>query len=352
MPRFERRLAVRRLPLRHTFRISRSSREAVHNVFMALSDGQVTGYGEAAPSARYGEDPGAVLDWMDALPLEALGEAGSPGELREILDRHNSGRPVYAARVMAEMAWLDWHARSEGRSLGRTWSPDHARTPPTSYTIGMGSPEEIRRKVREAENAGAPLLKVKLGDAHDEETIRTVRSLTDRPLRVDANEGWGDLDLAHRRIAFLEGQGVEMVEQPMPAGMEEAMRELKAWSPIPLCADESFRGSESLEELAGSFDVVNIKLMKIGSLLAARQSLHRAHDLGLKVMIGCMVESSLAIAAGAAVALEADYADLDGFLLVEGDPFEGLHLNEDYRIGVGEEAGLGVSPSREAEVWR
>lgn len=351
MSRFERRLAIYRLPLRHTFRISRSSRDAVQNVFLSLSAGGVTGYGEAAPSARYNEDPESVRAWLENLPDEAFDEAGSPDELREILDRHNRHRPVYAARVMAEMAWLDWRARSDGRSLGRTWAPGQTHTPPTSYTIGMGSPEEIRRKVEEAEAAGAPLLKVKLGNERDEETIRAVRELTRKPLRVDANEGWGDVELARRRIAFLEGQGVEMVEQPMPAGMEAEMRKLKAWSPLPLCADESFRGEESLEALAAAFDVINIKLMKMGSLLKARDTLRRAHGLGLKVMVGCMVESSLAISAGAAVALEADYADLDGFLLVDRDPFEGLHLEEDFRIRVTEAPGLGVRPTREAEVW-
>ena len=150
------------------------------------------------------------------------------------------------------------------------------------------------------------------------------------------------MDQAKREIEFLATQNVELIEQPMPASELELMKKLKGWSPLPLAADESFTGTENLEEIAEAFHIINIKLMKIGSLIKAREVIQQAKKMKLKVMIGCMIESSLANAAGTLVALQADYADLDGHLLISNDPFSGLKVNADYRVCLSEEPGFGV----------
>ena len=186
------------------------------------------------------------------------------------------------------------------------------------------------------------MYKIKLGTHNDRKIIQAIREVTDKPLRVDANEGWKTIDQAKREIEYLAEQGIEMVEQPMPSSMIKELAEVKRWSPLPLMADESFTGVEPLTEIAEQFDIINIKLMKIGSLLKAKRTIEQAHILGLEVMIGCMIESSLAITAGGVLALNCEYADLDGHLLISNDPFSGLKVLEDGRISLSEKQGLGV----------
>ncbi len=198
----------------------------------------------------------------------------------------------------------------------------------------------MQQKVRAASQY--PIFKIKLGTTRDREIINAIRQVTDKPLRVDANEGWKTLEQAQREIEFLATQNIELIEQPMPAAEFELMKELKRWSPLPLCADESFMGNEDLEEISEAFHIINIKLMKIGSLSKARKVVQEAHQLGLEVMIGCMIESSLANAAGALISLNAEYADLDGHLLISNDPFQGLLTDRQARIRLSDKEGLGV----------
>jgi hypothetical protein len=175
----------------------------------------------------------------------------------------------------------------------------------------------MQRKIREADQY--PLYKIKLGTDRDHQIIEGIRKVTDKPLRVDANEGWKTVDQAKKEIEYLEKHGIEIVEQPMHSSMAKELRELKKWSPVPLMADESFTGTEPLDEIAEQFDIINIKLMKIGSLVKAKRTIKQAQDLGLKVMIGCMIESSLAISAGGVLASFCEYADLDGNLIKSVD---------------------------------
>jgi L-alanine-DL-glutamate epimerase-like enolase superfamily enzyme len=187
--------------------------------------------------------------------------------------------------------------------------------------------------------------KIKLGTDRDREIIQAIREVTSKPLRVDANEGWTNLDQAKREIDFLSNQNVELIEQPMPSAEFGQMKKLKEWSPLPLAADESFIGDENLREIAEAFHIINIKLMKIGSLVKARNVIKEAHELGLKVMIGCMIESSLANAAGGLLALESEYADLDGHVLISNDPYIGFKLNSEKQIVLSDSSGLGVEPT-------
>lgn len=328
------------LKLKEVFTISRGSKSQVPNVFLSITKDGFTGYGEAGPNTRYNETPEKVKEYFDSLPDDFFDEIEHAEEITEKLESlHLSS--IQSAKCAIEMAWLDWWAKSQDQPLWKLWGIDSSTGPVTSYTIGLDTPERMQKKIQEA--GQYPVYKIKLGTDRDREIIQAIREVTDKPLRVDANEGWTNLDQAKREIEFLATQNVELIEQPMPADEFELMKKLKQWSPLPLAADESFRGNEDLREIAEAFHVINIKLMKIGSLVKARQVLKEARSLGMEVMIGCMIESSLANAAGALLALEADYADLDGHLLIGNDPFSGLTVRESGEIELSEKSGFGVS---------
>lgn len=334
---------TQKLALKQPFTIARGTKKNVSNVFVTLSADGYTGVGEAAPNSRYDEDAQKVTACIESLPDDFF-EGISAAE--DLADKLSARRPqIKAAMAAMEMAWLDWWGKKQGRPLWQLWDAPSNTTPPTSYTIGLDTPEVMRDKVRAA--SACPILKIKLGTEKDRDIIRAVREITDKPIRVDANEGWTTLEEAKRQISFLADQGIEIVEQPMPAALITEMMKLKQWSPLPLIADESFMGNEDLDEIAEAFHGINIKLMKIGSLVKARQVIVQARKRNLEVMIGCMIESSLANAAGALLGLRADYVDLDGHLLIKGDPFEGLNLDNEMRVVLGEKPGLGLSVNSE-----
>jgi L-alanine-DL-glutamate epimerase-like enolase superfamily enzyme len=236
------------------------------------------------------------------------------------------------------MALRDLAGKRLGVPLYELMGIDPTSMPVTSFTIGMDTPEIVEQKVREAE--GFAVLKVKMGTEDDRRVLETVRNVTDRVLRVDANEGWS-LEDALSRLEWLQEMGVELVEQPLPANQLTEMRELKKRSPLPLFADESVARAEDIPGLADAFDGINIKLMKCGGLGEALRMIHvaRAHDM--KIMLGCMIESSLAITAAAHIAPLVDFADLDGNLLITNDPFVGAEVR-DGRLVLPTAPGLGV----------
>lgn len=328
---------IKKLQLKEVFTISRSSRSQVPVVLMALSKGGITGYGEASPNARYNESAEKTVAELNSLPGSFFDHITQAEELSQKADALAISQSTKAAM---EMGWLDWQAKSEGVPLWKQWGFEQPLGPVSSYTIGIDTPKKMQQKVLDASQY--PVYKIKLGTDHDRELIKAIREVTDHPLRVDANEGWTSLDEAKREIEFLAGQNVELIEQPMPSTMRDDMKELKDWSPLPLCADESFIGGEQLEDLAEGFDVLNIKLMKIGSLIKARKVIQEAHASGLEIMIGCMIESSLANSAGGLLALDAEYCDLDGHILINNDPFKGFGLNADYRVCLSDAPGFGV----------
>ncbi len=334
---------AKELKLKQPFTISRGTKETVRNVFVKLSAGGVDGFGEAAPNVRYGEDSDKVKAFFKRLPEDFFDDITTGEQLAEKLSTRS--KPIISAMVALEMAWLDRYGNTKGEPLWRLWHAPSNTTPPTSYTIGLDTVEVIQEKVRTASEY--PILKVKLGTERDRDIIRAIREITNKPIRVDANEGWIDINTAKEQITFLAEHNIEIVEQPMPSAMIEAMQELKKWSPIPLVADESFTGSEDLDIIARSFHGINIKLMKIGSLIKARQVIAEARKRGLSVMVGCMIESSLANAAGALLGLWADYVDLDGHLLIKNDPANGLTLDSDKCVVLNDSPGLGITVNSE-----
>jgi L-alanine-DL-glutamate epimerase-like enolase superfamily enzyme len=226
-----------------------------------------------------------------------------------------------------------------GLPLYRHFGLDPRDTPVTTFSIGMDKPEVVRQKVREAEPF--PVLKIKVGLKTDEEMIASVRAATKKPLRVDANEGWRDKEEAVRKINWLESQGVEFVEQPMPAEMLEETRWVRGRVHIPIIADEACLHPRDIPRLVNAYDGVNIKLMKCGGVQEAFRMIQVARALGLKVMLGCMIESSIGVTAAAHLSPLADYADLDGNLLIANDPYRGVTV-ERGKLILPDGAGLGL----------
>jgi L-alanine-DL-glutamate epimerase-like enolase superfamily enzyme len=282
----------------------------------------IEGFGESAPSTRYGETPEsvqAVLKRVDASRLTFADVEASQAYLDDL------AKDQPAARCALDVALMDGAARRANQplhtflGLGFT-EGKHV----TCFSIGIATPEVIHTKVREA--AGYSILKLKLGSTTDRENLAALRSVApDKIVRVDANEAWKTPERALSELEWLAGDGrIELVEQPMPADRPTAEWQwLKARSPLPIMADESYRSAGDLGEIEGCFDAVNVKLVKAGGVLPALGDLQAARKAGLRTMLGCMIESSVLIAAAAHLAELTDYLDLDGNLLISNDPFRG-----------------------------
>ena len=323
------------LELTHTFRLARGASDVRQTLVLELEEEGLMGLGEAAPIDRYDQDCASAARAAEAMaqhltsPLaydSAASSVAVPGEV--------------AAEAAMDMAVCDLAGKKLGVPLYELMGIDPRQAPVTSFTIGMDTPEVMEAKVREA--GEYEVLKIKMGSDEDRRILEAVRGVTDRPLRVDANEGW-TLEGAQSRLEWLESMGVELVEQPLPAGQLEEMRELRRLSPLPLFADESVYRAADIPRLAGAFDGINIKLMKCGGLGEARRMIAVARAHGMQVMLGCMVESSLAITAAAHLSPLVDFADLDGNLLIDNDPFVGVTVKGG-RLVLPEGPGLGVRP--------
>lgn len=326
------------LSLRHTFTISRGSKDQANNLLVKVKKDGIEGIGEAAPNAHYGESVESAATFLEKINLARLDNPFDLDALWKLFDK--SGIGEYAARAAVEMAVADWIGKKLNLPLHRLWNAPSTVGPRSSVTIGIDSPNLIKKRVEEAENF--PVLKVKLGGTDDEETIRLIRNVTDKTLWVDANEGWCNYRKAARMVDLLSELNVELIEQPMPASQIDDLEKLKRNSSVPIIADEGFTGTESLVEIARIYDGINIKLMKIGSMSRALKTISLARKQNLKIMIGCMVESSVANTAAAVVSQWADYADLDGPFLVSDDPFQGFTLDENARVTLNDLPGLGV----------
>jgi len=326
------------LPLRHTFTISRWSRDTATNVLVELEAEGITGIGEAAPNARYHESQESCMAWLNRFDLSAL---RNPFDVESVLKAMDgSGPGEYSAKVALEMALYDWIGKKLQVPLYDLWNAPSRVGPQTCFTVGIDATEKLPERISEASRY--PVLKIKLGTDRDEEIIKTIRTCTDKPIWVDANEGWKTLERAKQMVSFLADKNIQMIEQPMPSSMKSELAELRTYSPIITMADESFTGRESVDELARCFHGINIKLMKTGSIRRAMQLIHGARKAGLQIMVGCMIESSLANTAAALVSLWCDYADLDGHLLISHDPYIGLQFNEEFNVYLPEKNGLGV----------
>jgi L-alanine-DL-glutamate epimerase-like enolase superfamily enzyme len=326
---------IQTLQLAETFRIARSSQDEAETVVVSIEHDGVTGYGEAAPIDRYEESAASAL----AYAQEAAGALGDdPFALDEILDR--LPRREWAARAAIDGAVHDL----QGKLLGvPTWRQLGLRRggPPTSWTLGIGDPDETARKAEQRAGRFRRFkLKLGAGDGLDVERVRAVRGVTEVPLQVDVNEYWS-LDEALDAIPQLAELGVEYVEQPLRAG-ESGGEDLRRRSPLPVYVDEDCHTLQDVAACGRIAHGINIKLAKSGGLREAVRMAHAARALGLGVMLGCMVESGLGISAGAQMGSLCDHVDLDGNLLLAEDPWPGVELVDGVQTPA-EAPGLGVA---------
>lgn len=336
------------LPLkkRYPLTISRGTSASSENLLITVTHAGIVGKGEFAPVSI--ADPPETAETAARqiyLCREKLTET-APWEMQRIEAALAEMSVGHAARAALDIALHDWLGRSWGMPLYRLLGGDLSRIAPTSVTIGIGSPETVRARVPEIlARTGARCLKIKLGSPEGLDADRTMLSAVKEtasgiPLRVDANGGWTPMQ-AKVMMRWLAEQGVEYVEQPLPRGMEEALPHLFADRPLPIFADESCWTSRDVPPLADRVDGVNLKLMKAGGIREGLRLIHTARAHGLKVMIGCMSESTLAISAGAHLSPFADYLDLDSHLNLQPDPFVGLRM-EAGRLLPDDQPGLGV----------
>ena len=245
----------------------------------------------------------------------------------------------YAAKASVDIALHDLVGKLTGKPWFRLWGLDKDKTPYTSFTIGIDTPEVVKQKVEEA--SPYKILKVKLGAGNDKEMIETIRKVTDKPVCVDANQGWKDksyaLDMAH----WLHERNVVFLEQPMPKTQADDIAWLTENSPLPVMADEALQTISDLLKIKGIYSGVNIKLMKCGGMNAAHKIAEMALAMNMKVMIGCMTETSCAISAAAQLSPLAQWADLDGNLLIKNDVFDGVTI-VDGKIILNGKPGIGA----------
>jgi L-Ala-D/L-Glu epimerase len=329
-----------RLEFRHPFGLSSHTRKETHVVFLALTLDGVTGFGEACLPSYIGESAeqtiaffGHAGDYLkrltpDKLPLDAIRAvlALMPGN--------------FAAKAAIDMALHDLWGKLENLSCASALHLEPAaRT--TSFTIAIDSEDKLEQKIHEASDY--PVLKVKAGTRNDKQLIRSIRKFTRKPLYVDVNQGWKNRHFVLDMILWMKEQNVVLLEQPMPVSMKEDMQWVTDKSPLPVIADESVRNFDDLQRLDGSFSGVNIKLMKCGGLYEAQRMIDYLRRKNLKVMLGCMAESSCATAAMSQLMSLGDYIDLDAPNLYRNDPFEGLKYRHG-RIFPTDGPGIGVWP--------
>jgi L-alanine-DL-glutamate epimerase-like enolase superfamily enzyme len=308
------------LHLRHTFTIARGSQAVAETLLVQIEHDGLCGFGEAVPNPYYHQDlASAEAALAQMQPLLGNDPFRLQTILEAVLQRFDHQRATVAA---LDAALHDWIGKRLNVPVWRLLGLDPARVPLTSFTIGIDDLGAIARKVSEA--ADYPILKVKLGTEYDLDILRTIRGLAPhKRLRADANAAWSPRQ-AIARLREIAPFDVQFIEQPVPPGDNAALAEVRRAAILPVVADESCVRPADLPALAGCVDGVNIKLSKCGGIRQAFQMIHLARGLGLRVMLGCMIESSLGIAAAAQLAPLADWLDLDGHLLVADDPFAGI----------------------------
>jgi len=325
---------------KHPFVIARGSTNGYKRAWIRLVDDDgVEGWGEADPSSYYGETLETVLAAFAKLaahlPQDPFDLEAAEARFAQVAPQHASARAALSA------ALHDLVGKRVGQPLWRLWGLDPRKTPMTSFTIGLDSPERMRDKVKEA--AAYPILKIKLGTDRDEEILKTIRRATEKPVRVDANAGW-TVARAKEMIPVLKEHGVEFLEQPLPPGDLDGLAEVHRHArkhDLPVVVDESCIVAADIPRLAGKVDGINIKLSKCGSLREALRMIATARAHGMLVMVGCMIETSLGITPAAHFTPLVDAADLDGAALTVDDPFVGASV-EGGQIRLPTEPGLGV----------
>lgn len=325
------------LELKHTFTIANYSRTTTPDMIVEVEKDGIIGYGEASMPPYLGESQESVSAFLSKVDLSKFSD---PFQFEEILAAIDAIAPKNpAAKAAVDIALHDWAGKKLGAPWYRIWGLNPEKTPVTSFTIGIDTEEVVRQKTQEAEIY--KVIKVKLGRDTDKMMIETIRQVTDKPITSDANQGWKNRDEALKMIEWLATKGVVFVEQPMPKEQVDDTAWLRERSPLPLIGDESVQRLADIKKAHGVFDGINIKLMKCTGMREAYKMITLARALDMKVMLGCMTETSCAISAAAQLSPLVDWADLDGAVLIKNDLFDGATI-VDGKVTLPDRPGIGV----------
>ncbi|HEY0895924.1 MAG TPA: dipeptide epimerase [Sphingobacteriaceae bacterium] len=326
------------LELRYPFTISKFSRTSTPIMLVQIEHEGITGYGEASMVPYMGESVETATAFLKKTDLSWVKFPFSFEEVTGYLDSLAPGNPNIKAAV--DIALHDLMGKIEGKPCYRYFDADPAQMPVTTITIGIDTPEVVIRKVKEAHMAR--VLKVKIGRDNDRELINTIRSVSDQPIYVDANQGWTDREEALDLIHWLHEQNVVLIEQPMAKEDPDSNAWITERSPVAIVGDEAVQRLADVDLAAGIYHGINMKLMKSAGMYEGYRMIRRAKELGLKVLIGCMSETSCATLAGASLAPLCDWADLDGPFLTRNNPFADPEFR-DGRWILSDQPGLGLT---------
>lgn len=330
------------LRLRHAFNVATYSRTSTPDILVRITCDGITGYGEASMPPYLGESMQSVDTYLRRVDLSQFNDPFRIADIHDYLDTL-SPQADNAAKAAVDIALHDLCGKIMGRPWYAIWGLDPGKAPCTSFTIGIDTPDIVRQKTLEA--APYRILKVKMGVDGDRLTLDTIRSIApDTPVCVDCNQGWHDKHQALDMCHWLAERGCLFVEQPFPKQMVDEQAWLCQHSPLPIIADEAVRRLTDIPAIQGLYHGINIKLMKSTGMHEAYQMACAARALGLKIMIGCMTETSCAVTAAAHLSPMAQWADLDGNLLIADDPFRGVTLTNG-RLTLPSAPGLGISPA-------
>ncbi|MFA5768238.1 MAG: dipeptide epimerase [Bacteroidales bacterium] len=334
--------------MKHVFTIAGSSRSTTPIVLTKISYQGFVGYGEASMPPYLGESTASAMEFLRRVDLSRF---SSPFQMEEILTYvDNITTNNTAAKCAVDIALHDLCGKIMGQPWWKIWGWNNQDLPSTSVTVGLAyapdgsiDKEEVRKKTLETLDYN--LIKVKLGNTeeNDKTMITTIREVTDLPIVIDANQGWKEKDYALDMIEWLAQRGVEMIEQPMPKLLLDEAAWLRDRSPLPIIADEACQRLSDVRKLYGAYDGINIKLMKCTGMREAREMISLAKALHMRIMMGCMTETSVAISAAAQFADQLEWADLDGNWLIANDIFTGMKV-VDGRITLEDKPGIGVEP--------
>lgn len=328
------------LKLRHSFNLAKNQRTSTPGVQVQLEYDGIVGYGEASMPPYLGESVDSVTKFLGSLDLAQFSD---PFRIEDIHAYMDSIAPNdRAAKASVDIALYDLLGKIMGQPWYKIWGLNPDNTPNTSFTISYDAdPEEMRKKIEET--APFKVVKIKMGVGHDKETVEAFRKFSDVPICVDANQGWDDKEHALEMCNWLAERNCLFVEQPMPKEMFEETAWVRERSPLPIIADEFLQRLPDVRRAAEAYDGINIKLMKSTGLHEAHKMATLARALGMKVMLGCMTETSCAVTAAAQLSPLVDWADLDGNLLIANDIFDGIKI-VDGKVTIPDRPGIGVVP--------
>ena len=326
------------LELKHPFSISKFTRTSTPILLIKLNYEGFIGYGEASMVTYMGESQASAAAFLVKVDWSRFKYPFDFAAIHHYLDEIEKGNPAVKAAI--DIALNDLNGKILNQPCATIYGADKTKMPITSYTLGIDTPEVLKEKVADAK--GFKVLKIKLGRDNDKELIKTIRSVSNLPLYVDANQGWSNKKQAIDMCYWLHDQGVLLIEQPMDKNNLDGNAWLTQRSPIPIIADEAVQRLADMDGLKGAYHGINIKLMKSAGMYEAHQMILKARSFGMKILIGCMSETSIASLAGAALAPLCDWADLDGPWLTKNNPFDAPEM-KDGRYVLNDLPGLGLT---------